>query len=125
MNLPKLTRGCKWYMEIKESNSMSYFFSSNVILLSIVSRRIEMESLFHGGGFLQRQIRMERLVTELGKEKVKMAKIVRYIHVIANNYIFKFIMSSVRRQLIGMPVYMYGIFFWIGWDLIGNPKDIF
>ena len=32
MNLSKLTRGFKWYMEIKVINLMSYFFSNNVIL---------------------------------------------------------------------------------------------
>ena len=36
-----------------------------------------------------------------------------------------FVIASVRRQFIGMPVYIKGIFFWIGWDLIGKPKDIF
>ena len=32
MNLSKLTRGFKWYLEIKVINLMSYFFSNNVIL---------------------------------------------------------------------------------------------
>ena len=32
MNLSKLTRGFKWYMEIKVINLMSYFFSNDVIL---------------------------------------------------------------------------------------------
>ena len=32
MNLPKLTRGFKWYMEIKVINLMSYLFSNNVSL---------------------------------------------------------------------------------------------
>ena len=32
MNLSKLTRGFKLYIEIKVINIMSYFFSNNVIL---------------------------------------------------------------------------------------------
>ena len=32
VNLPKLTRGSEWYMEIKAINFMSYFFSNYVIL---------------------------------------------------------------------------------------------
>ena len=36
----KLTRGFKWYMEIKVINLMSYFFTNNVILLMRKSKKI-------------------------------------------------------------------------------------
>ena len=66
--------------------------------MSIISRTNQRESLFHCGGFLSWQIRMELLVIDWVKEEAKMAKIIRYLFMfIVNQSIFK----SIVRYFFG------------------------